>query len=62
MPSDTMNEKTRKRLKLPKHCECGGRMEYQVSFNRIWSACAKCTPVVKISLDNIKVRGNADAK
>ncbi len=34
--------------KLPKRCQCGGRMVYTHDFGRVFSYCASCTPVVKI--------------
>ena len=41
-----MRRETRERL--PKLCECGGRMIYSVAFRRVFSCCAKCTPVVNV--------------
>jgi len=42
-----MTERERKRRKLPKHCECGGRMLYDAQFDRVFSACDTCTPVLE---------------
>lgn len=44
-----MTERERKRRQLPKHCECGGKMIYDVSFGRMWSCCDTCTPVVTVA-------------
>jgi hypothetical protein len=38
----------RKARNLPARCECGGRMEYQVAFERAWGVCLTCTPVVRV--------------
>lgn len=35
-------------LTLPKFCECGGLMEYEFAFGRVFSACGRCTKVVKM--------------
>lgn len=35
---------------VPKYCECGGLMQYDYDFGRIWSSCTKCTPVTKITI------------
>lgn len=40
----------RKQFNLPKRCECGGEMEYDYEFGRVWSGCRRCTPVVVIKL------------
>jgi hypothetical protein len=40
--------------KLPRKCECGGKMQYVLDFGRIWSACLKCTPVVEIKVSGRK--------
>lgn len=34
-------------MRLPRRCECGGRMAYDVSLGRVWSWCMRCTPVVR---------------
>ena len=36
--------------KLPKRCECGGKMIYSFAFGRIFSCCDRCTPKVTINL------------
>lgn len=38
---------------LPKHCECGGLLDYDYDFGRFWSACLSCTPVVHIKLSRM---------
>jgi hypothetical protein len=45
---------------LPRKCECGGKMMYDYDFGRVWSWCAKCTPVVKVTWP-LKPKGKADA-
>ena len=35
---------------LPKRCECGGEMAYEIDFGRVFSWCKSCTPVVKVKL------------
>ena len=48
-----MTEKERRRRRLPKHCECGGRMLYNGSLGRVWSVCERCTPVVEIDVSKL---------
>jgi len=50
-----MLESERKRLRLPKHCECGGKMLYEVDFGRVFSCCDTCTPVVEVKVPKINV-------
>jgi len=45
-----MTEHERNRLGLPKNCECGGTMIYDVDFGRVWSVCDTCTPVVNVKV------------
>jgi len=39
-----MTESERKKRKLPKHCECGGRLIYVAAFRRVFCHCDTCTP------------------
>lgn len=43
----------RRTHRLPYRCECGGVMDYAVSFGRVWSHCKKCTPVTRIDLNRL---------
>ncbi len=55
-----MNARTMKKkydLKLPRHCECGGIMDYDYSFGRVWSVCKTCTPVQKINVNKLRPKG-----
>lgn len=36
--------------RLPRKCECGGKMKYAFDFGRVWSWCEKCTPKVKVKV------------
>jgi len=36
--------------KLPRTCECGGRMKYTSQFGRVFSCCLKCTPVSTLTI------------
>jgi hypothetical protein len=38
-------------------CECGGTVWGTRSFGRLWSWCDRCTPVQKVGVDSLKVRG-----
>lgn len=35
-----------KGLRLPRKCECGGKMGYDFDFGIVWSWCETCTPLV----------------
>jgi hypothetical protein len=35
--------------RLPRRCECGGKMKYEFSMGRIFGYCLSCTPVVTVS-------------
>ena len=35
-------------VKLPEHCECGGKMVYVSDFGLTFSHCNTCTPVVVV--------------
>ena len=39
-----------KGLRLPRRCECGGKMVYAFEFGRVFSHCASCTPVVVVKI------------
>jgi hypothetical protein len=41
---------------VPRFCECGGELEYVYQFERIWSACKKCTPVVKVDVPKLEAK------
>ncbi len=54
-----MNERQRqselrRKYGLPYRCECGGVMDYDFDFGRVWSGCKTCTPVVKIDLNKLR--------
>lgn len=52
-----MNSRTMKKkygLKLPYRCECGGVLDFDYDFGRVWSACKKCSPVQKIDVNEIR--------
>jgi len=37
----------------PKLCECGGEMVYVRDHGRVFSHCARCTPVVKVDVSKL---------
>jgi hypothetical protein len=43
-----MTERERKRRGLPQHCECGGKILYDLSYGRVWSCCDTCTGIAKV--------------
>lgn len=45
-----ITEKERKRRRLPKKCECGGLMQYEVDFGRVFSWCNTCTATTKVKI------------
>ena len=46
----SITERERRRHRLPKHCECGGLMIYDIDFRRVFCVCGSCTPVVQVTL------------
>ena len=52
----------RAKHKLPFRCECGGLMEYDYDFGRIWSHCRKCSPVTKVLLKRGQVVAPAEVR
>lgn len=38
-------------------CECGGEVWGVQSFGRLWSGCDRCSPVQKVDVNSLKVRG-----
>jgi hypothetical protein len=46
----TMERGRPKGLRLPRRCECGGKMLYEFSLGRIFSCCDTCSPVVQMKL------------
>lgn len=38
--------------RLPRRCECGGKLVYDFAFWRVWVHCASCTPVVAVRIPN----------
>ena len=48
--------------RLPRKCECGGRLVYDFSFGHVWVHCASCTPVVTVRVQGLvaeHLRGSA---
>lgn len=39
---------------LPYRCECGGKMEYDFDFGRVFSCCDTCSPKTKITITKKK--------
>jgi hypothetical protein len=36
-------------------CECGGNVLGVRSFGRLWTACDRCSPVVRVHLDTLRL-------
>lgn len=42
---------TRKQIdKLPRNCECGGKLTYAFLAGRAFSVCDRCSPITRVHL------------
>ena len=60
MPTKKPTKQSKPRL--PKRCECGGKMVYAFAFDRVWSDCETCSPVTIIDPDVLKPKRKAVRK